>query len=181
MHTKLLIGVSLAALAVFWTASGALAGGWAVTTLDPVPDMLAGQTYQIGFTMRQHGVIPIRGGTPVIIASRGTQTVRFAGRYDGTPGHYVAEVTFPSDGEWTWSVDQQPFPQVQTLGSTTIAAPPAAPLPVTVESLPAQAPFRQQRPAELVILGWLLLVLLGASLVFSARASQSRRGTLTAR
>src|SRR5919197_1411768 len=104
---RLFLSAPLAGLAMLWCTSAALAGGWAVTTLDALPQqMQAGQTNRIGFMMRQHGVQPITFGT---IA-------------EGGPGHYVAEVTFPHDGEWVWYVDQAPF-QPQTLGAITIGAP----------------------------------------------------------
>jgi hypothetical protein len=47
-------------LAVGMGASGATAGGWAVTTLDPLPvEPTAGSTTMIGWTIRQHGVAPV--------------------------------------------------------------------------------------------------------------------------
>jgi hypothetical protein len=127
------------AVAMFSTSSVALAGGFAVTTLDALPSPVAGQTYRVGFMVRQHGVTPVRDATPAILVERGSERLRFAAIADGPAGHYVANVTFPTDGEWTWSVDQAPFPMPQQLGTIRVAAP-IAPLP-------------QRPPAELALLG----------------------------
>jgi hypothetical protein len=116
----------------------AFAGGWAVTTLDDVPSSInAGETYAIGYTIRQHGQSPLttsQSGIEVRDA-KGALVERFVGISDGTPGHYVAQVRFPAAGEWQWTVDQTPF-QPQPLGSVMVqaaAATPAQPIeaPVT--------------------------------------------------
>jgi hypothetical protein len=167
MH-KVLSGILVATVATLWFGSTTFAGGWAVTTLDPLPASLyAGATYQIGFMMRQHGVTPIRDGTPAILLTRAGQTLRFDGRAEGGFGHYVADVTFPASGEWTWSVDQNPFPQQQTLGAINIGPPVPEPLP----------PLRQQPPAELALFGIVLLAVLGLVL---ARVAQVKRVTTPA-
>lgn len=122
----------------------AVAGGWAVTTLDTLPpDIGAGQTYTIGWTIRQHGITPVdvdrMGGTTEIIATSpdGSRTVSFAGLRDGDTGHYAAKVTFPSDGTWTWKVTQGPF-QAQSLGTVVVS--PAS-------SLAGNVPAAQGAPA----------------------------------
>ncbi len=131
----------------------AFAGGLEVTTCDVWPATLrAGKTYQFGFMMRQYGVTPFRDGTPTLILTRGRDTVRMAAHAEGAPGHYVVDVTFPSDGEWAWSVDQRPFPQVQELGTVTIA-----PMTVQLEPLPVRP------PAELVLFGLVLVGAFGSS------------------
>ena len=108
------------------TASAALAGSWAVTTLDALPEdgFQAAATYRVGYTIRQHGQTPFVGAKSSIkITSATTREEQvFAGSPDGSPGHYVAEVTFPAAGEWSWEVSQHPF-AVQALGSVTVGAP----------------------------------------------------------
>jgi hypothetical protein len=133
-----LMSGSVAMLAMLWLTASAFAGGWVVTTIDPLPPrMQAGRTYDIGFVMRQHGVTPIADATPQVNISLGDRLLSFPGKPDGPIGHYVAGVTFPVDGEWQWSVDQRPFPQTQSLGAVTILAAPAkVPQPVVV---PAQS------------------------------------------
>ena len=78
---KLLFGVPLAALAMLWMSSAALAGGFAVTTLDPLPQAFhAGQTYRIGYVIRQHGVTPFTRAQPRIrISIENGEQLSFAG------------------------------------------------------------------------------------------------------
>jgi hypothetical protein len=131
----LTVALACVGLAVVWMPS-ALAGGWAVTTLDPLPSELqAGQTYPIGYVIRQHGQTPFIGAhTAIEIRSSDAQVPsRFVGIADGVPGHYVAQVTFPSAGEWRWDVDQTPF-ESQALGTITVldaaaSVEPRAPVP----------------------------------------------------
>ena len=142
------LALALASLAAL--TSTALAGGWAVTTLDAVPaGVRAGQSLAIGFTIRQHGVTPARVeqyGGQVAIRIRPTwkPAADVPARADGPVGHYLAEVRFPSAGVWSWEVEQGPFAP-QPLGTVTVEAPPA---------LPAATQLRRQhlrcgRPAML--------------------------------
>ena len=136
-----LIGLVLACvcLALLGVPS-ALAGGWAVTTLDPLPNELrAGQTYAIGYMIRQHGQTPFTSAqTAIEIRSSDNQVPqRFRAVPDGPPGHYVAQVTFPTAGEWQWDVDQTPFAP-QALGTITVLA--AASEPVADTGISAMAP-----------------------------------------
>jgi hypothetical protein len=135
--TRVCLCVPLAAATMVWLTCSALAGGWAVTTLDSVPtDIRAGQTYRIGYMIRQHGVTPLIGATPQIRISRDGEGLVFRGWPDGTPGHYVSEVNFPAEGEWSWSVDQSPF-AAQALGSLSIASAPATVADLITEAEPA--------------------------------------------
>ena len=128
-RSRSVIGLVLACLglALVWTPS-VFAGGWAITTLDPLPNELrAGQTYAIGYVIRQHGQTPFTSAqTAIEIRSPDSQAPqRFRAVPDGAPGHYVAQVTFPTAGEWQWDVDQAPFAP-QALGTVTVLAPSAA-------------------------------------------------------
>jgi len=124
---RLAAGVAGATLALVTLAGPSLAGGWAVTTIDALPDggVVAGRTYRLGYTIRQHGQHPFAGArTAITLIAPGSRDRHvFAGVPDGPAGHYVAEVTFPFEGAWDWEVSQEPF-AVQTLG--TIAVAPAA-------------------------------------------------------
>jgi hypothetical protein len=116
-------GVTLALLTV---AGSALAGGWAVTTIDALPEggFVAGRIYRLGYTIRQHGQHPFAGAkTAITIVAPGSRDRHvFPGITDGPVGHYVAEVTFPFEGAWDWEVSQEPF-AVQTLGTIAVAPP----------------------------------------------------------
>lgn len=140
-----LAGTALAALsmAVWLTVSPAAAGGWAVTTLDPMSPPVAGATIEIGFTILQHGRSPVNPdaavdgipGEPVAVAVRsadGGETV-FTARQDGPTGHYVAEVTFPQAGQFDWEVRQGWFGP-QDLGAIDVLRAEGADLVVTPPS-----------------------------------------------
>ena len=112
-----LVGVVLLALPV-------LAGGFAITTFDQLPSsMHAHEAYQLGYTIRQHGITPVPGLATRIVAQlpSSAETAAFPGRPEGEPGHYVAEVRFPSAGAWQWQVEQGPFAP-QQLGSVSVLA-----------------------------------------------------------
>lgn len=125
-------------------AGPALAGGWAVSSLDePPPDFRAGGTHQIGFTVRQHGKTPWTGGEAGIEAQSAKTGERlfFQGVPEGAPGHYVAEVTLPTAGAWQWAVVQgplgpQPMGEIEVLPAAQ--AQPTAPAPAAV---PAVLPY----------------------------------------
>jgi hypothetical protein len=95
--------------------------------MDELPgEFRAGETYQLGYTILQHGKTPVEGAETEITARNPAtgETLRFAGRADGKPGHYVAEVTFPEGGAWSWSVTQGEF-AVHELGELSVASAPA--------------------------------------------------------
>jgi hypothetical protein len=160
---RVIVSVLGATLAMLWLASGALAGGWAVTTLDPLPQTLhAGQTYRIGYVIRQHGVTPVTQGHPRIVITRAGEQLSFAGLAQGAPGHYVSEVTFPSSAAWTWSVDQDPFPEPQKLGAISVQ--PALQAAAINEPIPA---LKSQPPVELAMVALVALLLSGVALVIA--------------
>jgi hypothetical protein len=149
MRTWTFIGLagSMAAVLTLSLAGPAAAGGWAVTTLDQVPSELrAGETLTISYTIRQHGQSPFAGANTAIelLPAGGGAPLRFAGHPDGEKGHYVARVTFPSEGEWKWRVDQAPFAH-QALGVVTV-------LPAVAAAEPALA--TEAQPATAVATPW---------------------------
>lgn len=169
------LGAVLGLLLAFGTP--AAAGGWAVTTLDQVPpDLQAGDTYAVGYTIRQHGVTPVdvkkMGGTTEIqiTSPDGATTLRYPGVPEGAVGHYVAKVTFPSNGTWTWTVTQGPFAP-QPLGFVTVGAAAmasAAPAP-SAAAVPASAPAPQPAGSNALLIAALLLAASGATILFGSR------------
>jgi hypothetical protein len=103
--------------------SHAAAGGWAITALDPYEQPTPGEPTVIGFTILQHGVTPadVDGAGIRIVGGEFFPAVR-----DGV-GHYTATVVFPTEGTFSWVVEQGWFGP-QELGQITIggAATPAA-------------------------------------------------------
>jgi hypothetical protein len=131
----LVIGVLVTLSLVPAGAAGAR-GGWATSTLDPLPPLEPGETADIGFTVRQHGVTPVDltefGTADVGIAFDAAGDIEFfAAEAQGAIGHYVASVVVPDAGSYEWEVRQGWFAP-QPLGTIQLdAADPAVALPST--------------------------------------------------
>lgn len=104
-----------------------LAGGWSVTTLDKLPDrVIAGEPVTVGFVVRQHGVTTLADLKPTIVATRcnSDEKAEISVEED-TPGHYTAELTFPGEGVWNWSIaafgPDQPLPALNVLPADAAA------------------------------------------------------------
>jgi hypothetical protein len=100
------------------------AGGWAITSLDPFEQPVAGQPITIGFTILQHGVTPVEvEGAGIRVFQQGTTGEFFPAIHDGDSriGHYTARVVFPKEGTFTWLVEQGFF-EAQALGQITITS-----------------------------------------------------------
>ena len=120
-----------------WALAGtvALAGGWATTLLDPLPDPIeTNQAYTIGFWVLQHGSHP--ANPPIAEAGlkftdeKGT-ALTFKGVALPEPAHYAAAIVLPHDGRWQVDGLQGWFGPytVGTLsvpGRLALATPPAA-------------------------------------------------------
>jgi ABC-type multidrug transport system fused ATPase/permease subunit len=165
MWRRLGASTTLAFFAILAVVLPALAGGFAVTTFDQLPTTFrAGESYRLGYTVRQHGVTPVPGLTTRIIAQQAATGVTeiFAGTADGLAGHYAATVRLPSDGVWLWHVEQGPFAP-QQLGTLTVL--PSADIERVQESSSGglRAALRIMLPvatlAALVVFGWRVLVL----------------------
>jgi len=93
----------LLVLAVLVPAEVAQAGGWATVELGESPSGLAaGKPWRVELIVKQHGITPMEGVRPsiTIVSSQGAERT-FPARPTGTIGHYVADVVFPSGGEWS--------------------------------------------------------------------------------
>jgi hypothetical protein len=87
-RTPSLLALAGAALALLIGAGVAAGGGFATTTLDPlVSQPRAGETTEVGYTIRTHGVRPVAvaGSGIAIVGPDGERTV-FPGRADGPVG-----------------------------------------------------------------------------------------------
>jgi hypothetical protein len=115
---RLLVALALAALAVPMSAA---AGGWATVQLSSLPGGTdSGGTWTPELTVLQHGVTPLEGIMPVVrITGPDGQAEQFAAEPTGTPGHYRAEVVFPSSGQWRWEI-WDGFSQTHTYSPVTI-------------------------------------------------------------
>ncbi len=192
----------LVILAMLALTLPALAGGWAMVTLDSLPrELRAGESIQLGFTVLQHGKTPtnqdLNGNplTPLLTAvkqggtdttqAKGAETIRVEARQQGPTGHYVVDLTFPSDGSWDWQITLPTYyVQDSPSGQSTAIFAPLTVLPPAA-SAPAAAPVTAPAPAATTWLGlspaalrWAGLAVLLAALaigLYSLRGIVSRR------
>ena len=92
-------------VASLMTGAAISAGGWAVITVDDVPEYIrANQPVTIRYTVLQHGARPVNGLNGRIEARAGGREV-LAHAHAGTEeGHYTATVTLPDPGEWSLTI-----------------------------------------------------------------------------
>lgn len=84
---------------------GALAGGWAVVTVDQLPEYLvAGKQATLTFMVRQHGVTPLKGVHPTLEARTGSRFAQGSVAPGKGDGQYVATFTLPEPGDWTLTI-----------------------------------------------------------------------------
>jgi len=122
MFSRFRMALGLALLAALLMTIPALAGGWAVITLDELPmDVVAGESLTIGFTVLQHGRTPMTNLNPTVTIQSKTERVVVFAEEQGKPGHYVAEIMFPSEGTWRWSI--QAFSMDQAMPALSVAPP----------------------------------------------------------
>ena len=183
-------------LAMLALAVPALAGGWAIVTLDALPrELRAGESTQLGFMVLQHGKTPTNKDldgnplTPVLKAikqggaattpAKAAETIRVEARQQGPTGHYVVDLTFPSDGTWAWQIEVptyyvQDSPSGQNAAIfaplTVLPAVAAAPAPAS-----AAATWLGLSPAALGWAGLAALLTVLAIGLYAQRAILSRR------
>ena len=107
-----ILRLTVVAFALLLTAAPTSAGGWATVRLDQEPsEVLVEIPATFGFTVRQHDTHPINVDRAMVYAQHretgGTLTV--PARQEGSEGHYVFDLTFPSVGAWKWGVEAEPW------------------------------------------------------------------------
>ena len=113
----------------------ALAGGWAVITLDELPaGIQAGEDFTVRFAVRQHGRTLMEGLTPQVTArqSRSGQSIqRDALPVEGQPGIYQVSLELPTPGIWTWWIQafsmNQRMPDLQVASAASVSPAPVNP------------------------------------------------------
>jgi mono/diheme cytochrome c family protein len=112
----------LLAAATILAATTISAGGWAVITVDDVPEYArAGEPITLAYSVRQHGKHLLGGLHGRVEATAGSRRViaeAGRGKYDG---HYVAALTLPSAGDWSLTI-QSGFPGLGTLALLPLRA-----------------------------------------------------------
>ena len=104
---------AIVVLAVFVIlAAPVIAGGWATVRLDdPVGELRPSEPWQFGFMVLQHDVTPNSDVMPVVraIHLESGYEVSATAEQEGPTGHFVAELTLPTAGEWSWTITPEPF------------------------------------------------------------------------
>lgn len=168
------LGSTIAALLLALGLAGvAGAGGWSVVVLDRESALIgvdrpvdAGAPFTIGFTVLQHGKTPVDGLTPrITLSSAAGEGVTVFAEGEGGPGHYVATITLPEAGTWTWQIDA--FGPIATMAPITVAAPAPAPAPLT--PAPALALWGALAGLAIALLAVALLALRGRRPAAAAR------------
>ena len=91
--------------AVVLVASAFYFGGWAVLTIDDLPDYATvGKPVSLTYVARQHGVEKLDKLSGDIEARSGKTVVRATVR-ENPRTHYTASITLPHAGDWTITVN----------------------------------------------------------------------------
>jgi hypothetical protein len=125
MTYRLSRALAAALLLLGLTLTGASAGGWATITADSTnpPQPNAGERFTFGFTVLQHGVTPAGWVGATFVGINATTGARVEAKAigQGPDGHFVATVTLPTAGYWTWQVELTDL-MVQTAPAQLVVA-----------------------------------------------------------
>jgi hypothetical protein len=209
MVHRSIFGLGVAIVMLLALATPALAGGWALVTLDALPrEVRAGASFQLGFTVLQHGKTPtnknlngdplkpvltaFKQGSAASTAPTANGSIRAEARQEGPAGHFVVDLTFPSDGVWDWQIALPTFyVQDSPSGSnaaimaplTVLPAAPALAAKPDAAEQPAAAPAAEPAAPALpgvspAALRWGAAIVLLAALalaLYSQRGAWGRR------
>jgi mono/diheme cytochrome c family protein len=82
------------------------AGGWAVVTVDTLPESgVAAAPVRLLFTVRQHGHTLLDGLQPAVTAVRDKDTITANVQPAGLSGRYAATFRFPRPADWIITID----------------------------------------------------------------------------
>jgi len=166
---------ALAALAATMILAGtALAGGWANAVMDEPPPSdppSAGEPITIGFTLLQHGVTPVNDPAPTVTVRNATgEELSVIATQEGASGHWVAVITFPSDGTWRYEVTHELIVGMNGFNPVTVGSvAPAAPAASTATSAVAA------QPLATLVLALLLTLAIAAAFILSRRRADRYR------
>lgn len=98
----------LAALALASFAPVAVAGGHVDIKASALPAKIeAGKSLPVTFAIRWPNGEPVSDARPVVVAKLGRDRVEVAARPTKRAGEYLAEVTLPREGAWSFVVDSK--------------------------------------------------------------------------
>ncbi len=90
------------AAAVSLTTGAAAFGGWALVSVEDIPEYLnATKPYELAFTVKQHAVTPLATVRPRVVMKDGATETSFDTRAVGAPGRYVASIVAPKAGHYS--------------------------------------------------------------------------------
>jgi hypothetical protein len=101
------------------------AGGWAVVTLDHLPEqVVAGEPVEIGFMLRGHGVTPVTAEGLAVEAKHleSGERLSISAQPGKAEGHYWAELVFPLSGAWEWGISMGPYSGTQPMPTLMVLA-----------------------------------------------------------
>lgn len=108
----------------------ALAGGWALVTVENMPpEIRAGEPVELHMTVWQHGQTPVHFFdteenpiVPRLIATNQVTGERIEATAERLPevGEFTLTVTFPSDGTWTWDIRPEPLESMNAYKPLTV-------------------------------------------------------------
>jgi hypothetical protein len=101
---KLVLALLAVTAAMISSALPALAGGWAVTVLDALPDRIeVGHAYTAGYWVLQHGSHPPQfaiGDTGLKLVDENGKSLTFRGVPLAEAAHYATAFAIPHEGAW---------------------------------------------------------------------------------
>jgi mono/diheme cytochrome c family protein len=106
-------------------------GGWAVTTVEDVPEYaVAGKPFDVTYTVRQHGFSLVTRLAGVVTVLSGSRAKDF-GAVELGEGMYRSKVTIPEAGDWDLTVSTGFMKAGITMPLEVVAANAPAPPPMS--------------------------------------------------
>jgi hypothetical protein len=119
--------------AVTLTIANPHAGGWAVVTVENLPDQfVVGKPTTLTFSVRQHGMHLVPGLRAYAIANLRDKQIDATSGPGKESGYYTASFTLPEPGRWTISIQSGFGASGLTLMPIEAVAASATPTPVPI-------------------------------------------------
>jgi mono/diheme cytochrome c family protein len=105
MSRRLLPFFAVALSAVAASAFTVGRGGWAVITVEDLPQhLVAGKPVELTFLVRQHGMTLMSGLRPTVFAKSGKAEVQASAISGKKLGSYSSTLVVPTTGDWTITI-----------------------------------------------------------------------------
>lgn len=174
--------IILILLLVLGVTVPAMAGGWAVITIDSLPaEVKAGENVHLEFMVRQHGETPVHtvdflDDAPVepFLLARNEQTgetIRVTAQRAEEVGRFTIDFVLPSEGSWQWEITPFPLEGTVEMEPLLVIGANVADLEAVASSAEANAPQLSPSAAGTSsvtarsVLQWTAMALLLASAV----------------